>query len=162
MNGILELVHQTDPIWIYIIVVLITFGENLFPPFPGDIILVFCGYLSGVGQVHWLILFLFAYVGSIVGFMTLHTIGRALDRHIVQTRRWRWLPYRSIDKVEQWFNHHGVVIILINRFLMGVRSAIAFFSGLAKIDRRITFIFASISVAFWNALLILSGEMAGG
>ena len=161
MNGILELIHQLDPLWIYLFVVLVTFGENLFPPFPGDIILVFCGYLSGAGQVNWLMLFIVAYAGSIIGFMVLHELGRLLDRGIIQTQRWRWLPYGSIDKVERWFSRHGPFIIVINRFLMGVRSAIAIVSGMAKINRRVAFICASISIAVWTALLVLSGKWLG-
>jgi membrane protein DedA with SNARE-associated domain len=161
LNGTLELIRNLDPIWIYAFAVLITFGENIFPPFPGDVILIFCGYLSGLGRVHWLILLVFAYCGSIVGFMILHSIGRALDYHVIQSRKLRWLPYGAIEKVEQWFHRHGTIIILINRFLMGVRSAIALFSGMARIDRRVTFIFASISLMLWNAILILSGKFLG-
>ena len=161
LNGTLELIHNLDPIWIYAFVVLVTFGENVFPPFPGDVILIFCGYLSGIGQVYWLILLLLAYAGSIAGFMILHAIGRALDYHVIQSRKVRWLPYGSIEKVEQWFHRHGAIIILINRFLMGIRTAIALFSGMAKIDRKVTFIFASISLLIWNALLILSGKWLG-
>jgi membrane protein DedA with SNARE-associated domain len=161
LNGILELIRSLDPIWIYAFVILVTFGENIFPPFPGDVILLFCGYLSSVGQVHWLILLVFAYLGSIIGFMILHTVGRALEYHVIQSRRLRWLPYGAIEKVERWFHHHGSIIILINRFLMGVRTAIALFSGMARIDRKVTFVLASISLMLWNAILILSGKWLG-
>jgi len=162
MTEILEQIHRMDPLWIYLIILVITFGENLFPPFPGDILLIFGGYLSGVGQVHWLILLLFAYAGSIVGFMALYVIGRAVDRHIIQSHKLRWLPYASIDKVERWFLRHGAVIILINRFLLGVRSAIAIFSGMARVDGVVAFTYASVSVVTWNALMVFSGKWLGG
>jgi membrane protein DedA with SNARE-associated domain len=161
LNGILEMIHHLDPAWIYLFVVLVTFGENLFPPFPGDVILVFCGYLSGVDRVHWLLLLVFAYLGSVVGFMLLHGIGRVLDQQIVRSRKWRWLPYEPIEKVERWFGRYGVTIIIINRFLMGVRTAIAIVSGMARIDARITLLCATISVGTWNAILVLSGKWLG-
>lgn len=161
MNGILELLTNMDPIWIYTFIILVTFVENVFPPIPGDVILLFCGYLSGVGHTNWIVLMVFAYAGSIVGYMFLHAIGRALDRHLIQSRKWRWLPYKSIDTVDRLFDRWGPVIIIINRFLMGLRSAIAVFSGLAKVKPGITFLCASISVLFWNAMLILSGKWLG-
>jgi len=162
MTEILEQVHRMDPIWIYAIILVITFGEHLFPPFPGDLLLIFGGYLSGVGQVHWLMVLLASYAGSITGFMTLYFIGRAVDRHIIQSRKVRWLPYVSIDKVERWFHRHGQVMILLNRFFLGVRSAIALFAGMARVDGVVAFTYASIGVAAWNALLVFSGKWLGG
>ena len=44
---------------------------------------------------------------------------------------------------------------------MGVRSAIAIFSGMAKINRRVAFVCASISITAWTALLVLSGKWLG-
>lgn len=161
MNGVLELITNMDPIWIYLFVILITFVENVFPPIPGDVILLFCGYLSGVGRTNWIALMVFAYAGSIVGYMLLHAIGRALDQHLIQSRKWRWLPYKSIETVDRMFDRWGPIIIIINRFLMGLRSAIAVFSGLARVKPGVTFLCASISVAFWNAMLILSGKWLG-
>ncbi len=161
MNGILELITNMDPVWIYFFILLITFGENLFPPFPGDIILLFCGYLSGAGRASWVALLVVAYLGSILGFMLLHVIGRALDQHLIQSRKWRWLPYKSIETVDRMFDRWGPFIIVINRFLMGVRSAIALFSGLARVKPDVAFLCASISIATWNALLVLSGKWLG-
>ena len=161
MNGILELVHNLDPGWIYLLLVLITFGENIFPPFPGDVILLFCGYLSGIGRANWLILLVFAYVGSITGFMLLYAIGKGLDNHLIQSRKWRWLPYKSIDTIEGWFDRWGALIIVISRYLMGVRCAIALFSGMAEVNRGVTFLCATIGVLTWNAILVLSGKWLG-
>ncbi len=161
MNGILELITNMDPVWIYFFIILITLGENLFPPFPGDVILLFCGYLSGIGRANWVALLVFAYLGSIVGFMLLHVIGRALDQHLIQSRKWRWLPYKSIETVDRMFDRWGPFIIVFNRFLMGVRSAIAVFSGLARVKPGVAFLCASISVATWNAMLVLSGKWLG-
>ena len=161
MNGILELITNMDPIWIYFFIILITFGENIFPPFPGDVILLFCGYLSGVGRTSWVALLVFAFLGSIVGFMLLHVIGRALDQHLIQSRKWRWLPYKSIETVDRMFDRWGPLIIVISRFLMGVRCVIAVFSGLARVKPGVAFLCASISVAIWNAILVLSGKWLG-
>ena len=161
MNGILELITNMDPIWIYLFIILISFGENIFPPFPGDVILLFSGYLSSVGRVSWVALLVFAYLGSIVGFMLLYVIGRALDQHLIQSRKWRWLPYKSIESVDRMFDRWGPLIIVINRFLMGVRSAIAVFSGLARVKPGVAVLCASISVATWNAILVLSGKWLG-
>ena len=37
------------PLWAYCIVFLIAYGENVVPPIPGDLIVVFGGYLAGRG-----------------------------------------------------------------------------------------------------------------
>ncbi len=59
------------------------------------------------------------------------------------------------------FDRWGPLIIVINRFLMGVRSAIAVFSGLARVKPGVAVLCASISVATWNAILVLSGKWLG-
>jgi membrane protein DedA with SNARE-associated domain len=161
INGVLKLVYHLDPIWIYVFVAIICYIENVIPPIPGDILLVFCGYLSGIGHSSWVITFLFAFVGSIIGFMTLHIIGRFLDDEIIQSRKWSWLPYKSIDKIDSWFRRYGIIILIINRFLMGIRSAISIVSGMAKIDFIVATLSASVSIIIWNAGLILSGKWLG-
>jgi len=161
MNWVLEFVYHLDLIWIYVFIAVICYIENVIPPIPGDILLVFCGYLSGTGHSNWIITFLFAFSGSIVGFMTLYIIGRFLDQEIIQSKKWRWLPYKSIDKIDSWFSRYSTIILITNRFLMGIRSAIAIISGIAKIDPGIVFLYASISIIIWNAGLILSGKWLG-
>ena len=39
-------------VWAYATLLVIAYGENVVPPIPGDMVVVFGGYLAGVGQLN--------------------------------------------------------------------------------------------------------------
>jgi membrane protein DedA with SNARE-associated domain len=92
------------PIWAYSIVFLIAYGENVIPPIPGDLIVVFGGYLAGLGQLNLVIVVLLATVGGALGFMSMYGIGYWLGETVLRPDRYTWLPQGQFEKVQRWIH----------------------------------------------------------
>ena len=133
-ESILNNISHLTPFWIYVTLFLFSFIENVFPPSPSDLVILIGGTLVSTGAINFIPTLLLATVGSVLGFMTLFYFGSTVDKKLVHSGKYKYIPVDAIEKVEQWFKKYGYWIILINRFLPGTRSVISFFAGMSKLN----------------------------
>ena len=151
-----------QPLWaIYLSLFLICYLENVFPPIPGDIFVVFGGYLYAEQMVGLFNLMWITTIGSVLGLMTLYAYGRYWGEDLKtpkqRVRLLRYLAIKYYDKVERWMNRWGQGVILANRFLTGTRTVIALLAGASKTHLVYTTLSALLSALVWNGLLIVLG-----
>ena len=146
---------------IYVLLGLSAFVENIFPPIPGDTITAFGAFLVGIGRLDFTGVYTATTLGSLFGFMALFWIGRLLGERYLIERDYRFLRAEKIIKAGDWFNRYGYFLIAINRFLPGVRSAIAVSGGISKLKPLHAVLLALSSCAVWNLIWILLGYVLG-
>jgi len=149
------------PIWAYSFLFVSALIENIFPPIPGDTVTIIGAYLVGLGALQFWGVFLSTTLGSITGFMGLYGFAFWLERKIIEKHLSSWVTRVHIDKVERWFQQYGFWIILLNRFLSGVRSVISLVAGITKMNPFWVFSLGIISCAIWNGGLIYLGATLG-
>lgn len=149
------------PLWAYVIVLAIAYGENVVPPIPGDLIVVFGGYMAGLGQLHLAVVVLLATVGGSLGFMSMYAIGYILGDAVLDPDRLRWLPHEQIDKARRWLHRWGYGVVAANRFLSGARSVISLTVGMARMSPWATAWWATVSAAVWTTLIAYAGYAVG-
>ena len=120
--------QQAPPWGVLLLMFLIAYIENIFPPAPSDMLLVFAGTMIGFGAVDFSQALAAATIGSTTGFMTAYLLGRYFEGHIVEGRVGRYLPTGAIQKVEGLFRRFGYGVIVANRFLAGTRAIVSFFA----------------------------------
>lgn len=152
---------NVNPIIIYLIAALIAYIENIFPPFPSDVILIGAGYLCAAGKVDFIIVLILSTMGSSLGFMTMYKIGKSFGINIVEKNKFRFLKLDKLKIVETWFNKYGYYVVIGNRFLAGTRAVISFFAGMSQLPFLKTTFFASLSSLIWNFILVFSGKKVG-
>lgn len=157
----ITMLQQTPPLGVLGLMFLIAYIENIFPPSPSDVLLVFCGTLIGVGTVGFFPSLLAATLGSMFGFMTAYAAGRYFEQHIVEGRFSRYLPMNAIAQVERWFQRFGYGVIVANRFLSGTRAVVSFFAGMSRMNLAVTTALCTVSAALWNTLLLYLGMTFG-
>lgn len=161
LGDIITWMEGLSPLWVYVTILLIAYGENVLPPIPGDMVVVFGGYLAGRGQVDIVVVVLLSTVGGALGFMTMYALGRRLGYALLRSRRWRWLPQDQIAKAQRWLRQWGYGIVAANRFLSGARSVIALSVGMAHMRAWPTLAYATLSALIWTALICLAGYKVG-
>ena len=161
MEEFLHRLSTLNPLWVYASVFGIAFLENVFPPFPSDVIVVFAGSLVGIGTIDFTWALLLATTGSTIGFMTMYKVGDWFGVKILETGKLRWIPTDSIHKVEEWFRKYGYVVIVANRFLSGTRAVVSFFAGMSELSLTATTVLSFISAFIWNLLLLFAGQKLG-
>lgn len=142
---------------IYLAVFGTAFIENLFPPSPSDLLIVFAGSLIGIGSAGFVETLTAATFGSVLGFLVMYKVGEWFGHSIVDRRRIKFLPYDSIQKVDLWFRRFGYWVIVANRFLSGTRAIVAFFAGMSDLRLLPTFLLSLVSALVWNAILVSAG-----
>jgi membrane protein DedA with SNARE-associated domain len=157
MDQAISWLQQLPPAGVLALVFFIAYIENIFPPSPSDVLLVFAGTLVGVGAVGFAPTLVSATLGSTLGFMTAYVLGRYFEQHVVSGRFSRYLPANAIHQVERLFKRFGYGVIVANRFLAGTRAIVSFFAGMSKMNLTVTTALSAISAAVWNSLLLYLG-----
>lgn len=158
---LVELLQQLPPLGVLALVFFIAYVENVFPPSPSDVLLVFAGTLVGVGTVGFLPMLVSSTLGSTLGFMTAYIAGRYFKHQVVAGRFSRFLPVNAIQQVEKLFQRYGYGVIIVNRFLSGTRAVVSFAAGMSRMNLLMTTGLSAISAAIWNIILILLGKSFG-
>jgi membrane protein DedA with SNARE-associated domain len=135
--------------------------ENVFPPLPGDTITAFGAFLVGIGRLNFFGVFLSVTFGSLLGFMSLYWLGMYLGRKFFIQNNYSFFRSANIVKAETWFKKYGYIIIVINRFIPGVRSAISIAGGISRLNMFKVALLALVSCAIWNLLWISMGYILG-
>jgi membrane protein DedA with SNARE-associated domain len=161
VEAIVTYLQSLDPLPIYLLAFSIAFIENIFPPSPSDVVIVFTGSMVGIGRVNFAETLLITTLGSTAGFVVMFKAGHWFGSHILETGRISFIPVASVKKVEAWFHHYGYWIIIVNRFLSGTRAVVSFVAGMSEMNLLVTTILCFLSALAWNAILISGGWYLG-
>ncbi len=161
VDSLFENVHRLPDIVLYLLLGASAFVENIFPPIPGDTITALGAFLAGTGRLSFFGVYLSTTLGSLSGFLALFWIGRYLGRRFFIEKDYRFLGSQKIIKAEEWYGRYGYMLIAVNRFLPGIRSAISLAGGMARLEVKRVGVLALCSAAVWNLIWIWGGYMLG-
>ncbi len=161
ITDLTEWMMAVPPLWTYLVLLVIAYGENILPPIPGDLAIVFGGYLVGLGTLDFFLVVLLSTIGGALGFMTMYAVGARVGRAILNPDRYRWLPKQYILKTQAWMKRWGYGVVAANRFISGARSVISLTVGMAHMPAGRTAVFATLSAAVWTALITFAGYIVG-
>ncbi len=161
VEQIISFLQSINPILIYISVFGFAYIENIFPPFPSDVIVAFSGALAAVSNISLPLVIIFAVSGSTTGFITMYFIGKYAGDRILEKGKIKFISTELVFRVEKWFQKYGLWLIVINRFLAGTRAVISFVAGLSEMNLKTTIILSALSSFIWNLILIFIGFYVG-
>jgi membrane protein DedA with SNARE-associated domain len=153
---VLDLALTHGAFWFYLFIFLSNVIENIFPPYPGDMVTFVGGYLAGTSRLTFPLVFLSAGLGCLAGAMLLYLLGKSKGRKAF-LKNGRWILDREhLVKVENWFKRYGEKVLVLSRFLAGVRSVVALAAGVGNVSLKKMTIYTSISVILWNGIILFS------
>ncbi len=160
IESIILYLQSLPPEGVLLAAFVITFTENIFPPAPSDVLLVFCGTLVGIGTVGFIPLAVSATLGSAVGFAVMYWVGIKFGK-TVESGKMKFMPVSAIRKSEEWFAKYGYWLIIANRFLSGTRAVISVFAGMSRLNFPKTLGLSAVSALVWNGILCYAGLTLG-
>jgi len=158
---ILSSISTLSPVWIYLILLVIPFVENIFPPSPSDTIVVVCASLIPMGTIGFIPSLILTTIGSEVGFLVLYYLGSQVDKKVAHSGKFKFLTKDGLIQTEKWYNKYGSGILIVNRFVPGIRPVLAFFAGMSEIKLNKTIILSTISAILWNSMTLCLGIVFG-
>ncbi len=160
-----EWLSTRAPIMVYLFLFTSALFESICPPYPSDAFVLVFAFIAGQGYFSPYLIYLLTVTGSICGIMILYYFGKSKGEALIQLSSRSFLgrifPMGLVEKARQKFIQRGDLIILLNRFLPGMRAPICFAAGIARIDSKKVFIYSLISVIIWNVFLVIVGFYVG-
>jgi membrane protein DedA with SNARE-associated domain len=148
--------------WGYLAVGGVVMLEDFGVPVPGETILIAAAVYAGAGRLNIVAVgvvgFLAAIIGDNIGFAIGHFGGRALA---LRFGRYVFLTSERLDKAESFFERHGGKIIVVARFIEGLRQANGIVAGITGMHWRRFLAFNALGAALWVGVWVSVGYLAG-
>lgn len=135
--------------------------EYFFPPFPGDTVVLFGAFFSGLGGFSLFILWIVSSAGSLTGSLCLYYLSLKKGRKYFIEKDRAILTRSRLMKLESWFYRYGSAIIVVNRFMPGFRPLFFIAAGLSAVSFLSILVYSALSILMWNGLLTYIGYTAG-
>jgi len=124
LPGALHSLEPTLNHYGYLAVIGLVLIEDFGVPVPGETVLILASVYAGTGRLNIAFVALLAFVGAVVGDNIGYAIGHFGGRPLIQRYgRYIFLTAERIDRATAFFDRHGGWIIVIARFIEGLRQA---------------------------------------
>lgn len=139
--------------WIYLFLFFSSFIENLFPPYPSDVVALTGAYFIYTADLSTILGFTLIVVGGLSSVMILYYLSRKYGVRFFQKNRGRFLNLDYLGRIESWFGKYGERVLIASRFMAGVRTMIAIGAGVGGIKCGKMVIYSGASFILWNGVL---------
>lgn len=155
-----SLIHSVGPV-AFLALGIVAFLEYLFPPLPGDTLLLLGGVYAVRGEQSWVLVFLAIVVGSLAGAAVNHKVGWWLGSR-AEKKPFFGIHPDQLHRLQERMRKVGTWLLLGNRFLPGVRALIFVAAGAAQMPLPRVLILGAISAVAHTAVVLALGAAVGG
>ena len=151
----------------YIGVFLLILIENIFPPIPSELILLFGGFMTTYTKLNIIVMIISATLGSLIGALLLYKIGTIFDKEklkiLISGKLGKVLNLKNsdIDNANKWFSNEGQKTVFFCRFIPLIRSIISIPAGMNKMKISKFITYTLLGSVIWNLVLIMLGHIVG-
>ena len=151
----------------YIGIMLLILIENIFPPIPSEVVLLFGGYMVVAAGLNPVLVIIFATIGAILGAIILYMLGYILKRdklrRLFSGKVGKFLHFKPsyIDLSYKWFVKYENKAVFICRCIPVARSLISIPAGLSRMKFSYFIILSTLGTIIWNTLLVTIGIILG-
>mgnify|MGYP001624332434 FL=1 len=151
----------------YFGIFFLIFIENIFPPIPSEVVLLFGGFMTTYSKLNLFGMIIFSTLGSTVGAIVLYYIGKILNKErlkkIVSGKIGKVLRLKAsdIEKADKWFDAKGNKTVFFCRFIPVVRSLISIPAGMSEMIMSKFLIYTITGSLIWNTVLLFVGSKVG-
>ena len=141
--------------------------ENLFPPIPSELILLFGGFMTTYTKLTIFGMIIFSTLASLFGAKILYYIGRILNKErlkkIISGKVGKVLRLKEsdIDSSNKWFDTKGQKTVFFCRFIPLIRSLISIPAGMNEMPMLRFISYTLLGSLIWNSRLIIIGSIVG-
>jgi membrane protein DedA with SNARE-associated domain len=138
------------------------FFEDFGVPLPGETMLIAASLYAGAGHLNIFLVGLIAFIAAIAGDNVGYVIGRWGGRELVERYgKYVFLTGDRLDRAEDFFGRHGGKIVVIARFVEGLRQLNGIIAGVAGMHWLRFVMFNAIGAALWVGVWTSLGYLAG-
>lgn len=169
--GVLSMVERLDSLIAvmgpeaFLVLAGAAFLEYLFPPFPGDTVMLLGGVYAVRGQQPWPLVLLAITIGSVGGAAVNYAVGQWLGKRAERdpSGKFLFISHQKLFEVrDRMHSKAGWWLVAGNRFIPGVRSLLFVAAGAGRLPFWKVMGLGAVSALAWNSLLMTVGYALGG
>jgi membrane protein DedA with SNARE-associated domain len=136
--------------------------ENIGLPLPGETMLIAASLYAATGRLNIVLVAVIAILASSAGSAIGYAIGVYGGRPLAEKYgKYVFLTAERLDKTEEFFARRGWAVVILGRFVEGVRQAAGVIAGISEMKFPRFLIFTVIGATLWVATWSTVGEVAG-
>lgn len=136
--------------------------EDFGIPVPGEAILIAAAIFAGTGQMNIALVILVGVVAAVIGDNIGFAVGHLGGRPLVERfGRYVFLTPARLDRAENYFNRHGAKIVVIARFVEGLRQVNGILAGTVRMHWLTFLTFNVVGAVLWVSSWAAFGYFAG-
>lgn len=162
LPGVLHNLEPTLDHYGYLAVVGLVLVEDFGVPVPGETVLILAAVYAGTGRLNILLVGLLGFCGAVIGDNIGFAIGHLGGRPLIKRYgRYIFLTPQRVDRAAGFFARHGGWIIIVARFVEGLRQANGIIAGISGIHWAKFLLFNAIGAALWVGVWTCIGYFSG-
>lgn len=136
--------------------------EDFGVPAPGETVLIAAAIYAGAGRLNLVLVAVLGFIGAVVGDNIGYLIGRLGGRRLVDRfGRYVLLTPERVDRAEGFFTRYGGGIIVVARFIEGLRQANGIIAGVTEMPWKRFLTYNALGAALWVGTWVTLGDQAG-
>jgi membrane protein DedA with SNARE-associated domain len=162
LPGVLHSLEPTLNHFGYLAVVGLVLIEDFGVPVPGETVLILAAVYAGTGRLNVVLVGLLGFIGAVLGDNIGFAIGHFGGRPLLERYgRYIFLTSERVDRATGFFDRHGGWIIVVARFIEGLRQANGIIAGISGIHWAKFLVFNAVGAALWVTVWTSIGYLSG-
>ena len=162
LPGVLHSLEPTLNHYGYLAVAGLVLIEDFGVPVPGETVLILGAVYAGTGRLNVALVGVLGFIGAVTGDNIGFAIGHFGGRRLVERYgRYIFLTPERIDRATGFFERRGGWIIMVARFIEGLRQANGIIAGTTGMHWARFLAFNAIGAALWVAVWTTIGYFSG-
>jgi membrane protein DedA with SNARE-associated domain len=162
LPGVLHTLEPTLNHFGYLAVLGLVLVEDFGVPVPGETVLILAAVYAGSGRLNVVLVALLGFCGALLGDNIGFAIGHFGGHQLAERYgRYIFLTPERLDKATAFFDGHGAKIIIVARFVEGLRQANGIIAGTTGMRWTRFLIFNAIGAALWVLVWTSVGYLSG-
>lgn len=162
LPGVLHTLEPTLNQYGYLAVAGLVLIEDFGVPVPGETVLILGAVYAGSGRLNIVLVALLGFLGAVLGDNIGFAVGHFGGRRLVERYgRYVFLTPERLDRATRFFERHGGKIIVVARFIEGLRQANGIIAGTTGMHWARFLLFNAIGAALWVAVWTSIGYFSG-
>lgn len=136
--------------------------QVLFPPYPGDMVLILEGYLSEIAGINIVLVILNAISATYFSSVVLYILGDIEGKKILQSKIiMKLFETDKVLKLKRLFDRFGAIVIIVSKFIPGIYSITVLSAGIFKVKKEVAYTAIFIITSIHHIALIILGKVLG-
>ena len=146
---------------LYLVIGVVSAIENIFPPFPSDVVVAFGAFLAARGAASAFSTFFICWIGNVLGAGLTYYIGLRYGTGTFMHRLEKYGGKGAEDKLRTLYAKYGFLALFLSRFLPGVRALVPPFAGAMRLPPIQTFLAIAAASGVWFIFITWLAFQAG-